>query len=219
MGFETKLCIYCQERPSTRRGDHVPPQCFFADARGFKLIQVPCCTKCNVELSKDDEFVRDLLSAEERNESHDTVKSHVATKRNRSWERTPSRLQKLIDLSKVVVVGTTNGRPDRRLAMNWDRPEMDRFLKRMGRAIFYEEYKLLIKKEDCHWDLADNFSPDGQDQLRNILANGAPRSFGDEEFQYRAVHVIGSSEGIALLKFYRGTEFVITLSKPTGSQG
>jgi hypothetical protein len=214
MGFESELCIYCQKRTSTRKGDHVPPQCFFRNARGFKLIQVPCCTICNVEFSKDDEFVRDLLSSEERNEQHDTVKLHVAEKRKRAWERTPSRLQKMLDASKVVDVGAPLGRPDKRLAMNWDRPELDRFLKRMGRAIFYDEYKLLIKDQDCHWDLTENFRPEGQDQLRSILANGRPHVFGDEEFQYRAVHVVGSSEGIALLRFYRGTEFVVTLYKP-----
>jgi hypothetical protein len=212
-GLESEICIYCQKRLSTRKGDHVPPQCFFVDSRGFNLIQVPCCKKCNVKFSKDDELVRDLLSAEIRNENHPTIKGHLSGKRNRSWDRTPTKLLKILGNSKPITIGTANGEPIDSLAMDLNRPEVDRFLCRVGRAILYNDYKLLIKKEDCHWQLAENIRPEGQDQIRSILSNGAPHEYGDGDFRYRAVHVQNSAQGIILVQFYKGTEFVITFYK------
>ncbi len=59
--FTEKMCIYCKQAQSTRRGDHVPPQCFFPKPRHYPLIQVPCCRRCNAMFARDDQRVYKAL--------------------------------------------------------------------------------------------------------------------------------------------------------------
>ena len=56
VGKSQELCIYCEKRNSTRRGDHVPPRILFPDPKPSSLITVPCCSECNQSFQKDDEF-------------------------------------------------------------------------------------------------------------------------------------------------------------------
>src|ERR1700733_2645519 len=62
MGRQRKqqICIYCNERKSTSRGDHVPPQGIFPD--GTAGVIVSCCYECNHAYSEMDEIMRNKLS-------------------------------------------------------------------------------------------------------------------------------------------------------------
>lgn len=52
-----ECCIYCgAEGESTR--DHVPPRCLFSKPRPSNLVTVPCCSACNSEYAKQDEYFR-----------------------------------------------------------------------------------------------------------------------------------------------------------------
>lgn len=54
-------CIYCgREGPLTL--DHIPPRALFAEPRPADLITVPSCQPCNVGFSKDDEYLRLVLT-------------------------------------------------------------------------------------------------------------------------------------------------------------
>ena len=50
--------IYYGQAQTTRKGDHVPPQCLFGEARGHSIIRVSCCKTCNGIFSRDDERVK-----------------------------------------------------------------------------------------------------------------------------------------------------------------
>lgn len=51
------ICVYCgRNRPLTK--DHIPPKNLYSKPRPSNLITVPCCEKCNLQASKDDEYFR-----------------------------------------------------------------------------------------------------------------------------------------------------------------
>ena len=56
-------CTYCDNPADTK--DHIPPKCLFPKPRPSSLITVPSCSNCNKSYSKDDEYLRDVLSFRE----------------------------------------------------------------------------------------------------------------------------------------------------------
>lgn len=50
-------CYICGATDDLTR-DHVPPKNLFPDPKPSNLITVPCCRRCNVGFSKDDELFR-----------------------------------------------------------------------------------------------------------------------------------------------------------------
>ena len=53
-------CVYCG-RHGTLTRDHVPPRNLFGSTSEVQLVTIPCCTKCNGQASKDDEYFRRSL--------------------------------------------------------------------------------------------------------------------------------------------------------------
>src|SRR5450432_1906735 len=61
---KTGQCIYCGSRgPVT--DDHVPPRSFYPKNPPKNLITVPCCSVCNGEFAKNDDYVRLVLTTTE----------------------------------------------------------------------------------------------------------------------------------------------------------
>ncbi len=109
-------CAYCGEwRELTR--DHVPPRCLFSRPRPGNLVTVPCCSSCNHELSKEDEYFRLVIMAgidsrkfpKENSDSVRAINSlnrpasrKFAKKVLQSYERNPARLR--VDRSRIEIV-------------------------------------------------------------------------------------------------------------------
>lgn len=55
------FCTYCGV-PNPETSDHIPPKTIFAKPYPPNLLTVPCCTKCNNNMSKDDEYFRNMLA-------------------------------------------------------------------------------------------------------------------------------------------------------------
>lgn len=53
-------CVYCGTTGALEKED-VIPKCLFPKPRPNDLVKVPSCRKCNLEKSKDDDYLRDLL--------------------------------------------------------------------------------------------------------------------------------------------------------------
>jgi len=79
-----KNCIYCGSNVNMTV-DHIPPKNLFSNPRP-QLITVPCCKKCNLSFSKDDEYLRLQLSLR-----HD-VFPHADVQKN--WESINHGLQR-----------------------------------------------------------------------------------------------------------------------------
>ena len=51
------ICVYCGKKLLLTK-DHIPPKNLYSKPRPSNLITVPCCEKCNLQASKDDEYFR-----------------------------------------------------------------------------------------------------------------------------------------------------------------
>lgn len=62
-----KICYLCgkteQDIGSALTSDHIIPDCFFPRPKPNNLLTLPCCTGCQKEYQKDEEYVRNSLSA------------------------------------------------------------------------------------------------------------------------------------------------------------
>ncbi len=58
-----RSCAYCGGSENMTK-DHVIPLCLFVQPYPLNLITVPSCLKCNGEKSRNDDFLRDLLTTD-----------------------------------------------------------------------------------------------------------------------------------------------------------
>ena len=57
-----KICYYCGRTNAEKyTKDHVPPKCIFPKNKPKNLITVPCCFKCNKEMSSLDQKMRNWM--------------------------------------------------------------------------------------------------------------------------------------------------------------
>ncbi len=57
MSLKGQLCIYCQESPSTRQGDHVVARGLLSIVGRQNAPKVPCCKSCNDAKSKLEHYL------------------------------------------------------------------------------------------------------------------------------------------------------------------
>ena len=132
-------CVYCGAKgPIT--DDHVPPRSFYPPMPPANLITVPSCRKCNVEFSKEDDYVRFVLAVNEKargNPDRDQIIPAV----KRFAERKESR-ELLIDLYASLDSAyrrTPAGIHVRSQYFTADGTRMDAFARRVVKALFYRE--------------------------------------------------------------------------------
>jgi hypothetical protein len=69
------ICIYCG-KSNKMTVDHIPPKGIFSSPRPSNLITVPCCDKCNLSYSKDDEYLRINLTLRLKSYTHQHAKNN-----------------------------------------------------------------------------------------------------------------------------------------------
>ena len=210
--LKNEICIYCGERESTRKGDHVPPQCFFGDTRGHALIQVPCCEKCNGESSKDDEIIRNMLVSIEGAADHLLVESQLREKRNRSLVRETSNgnvtdrsLRHLLESTSEKDRFSEDGKPmGKWLALKGDQPAMHRFLDRMTRALHHQEYKTGFVK--CEIQDSNVFD----ENIAGFISKYSPSfhgELGEDVFYFAGYTLSDNKSSIFYMRFFGHVEF------------
>jgi hypothetical protein len=120
-------CVYCPN-PAGRTRDHIPPQSFFAPPLPPDLITVPCCKACQEKDQTDDQFIKHLITSLITTEIHPTVAKDIAQRNYAGFKETPSKAQKLMDITVMTPRGP---------AFNFDDTRVDRFFERVTRAILY----------------------------------------------------------------------------------
>ena len=207
-----QFCIYCGEREATTR-DHAPPECFFPKPRPSNLITVPSCGVCNKTYGKDDERVRNLITAIDTTEDHPAIRKKIAGKRNRSFarEKGQSNLQHIIESIRTVDLYSSDGTNlGKAPAFNLDQKVMDRFIERITRALLYIENGIEYTELEVEWKLA----PDKQTvermplELRAFFLNGQLKKIGDGVFGYLGLYTPGRANSLWILSFYGGIEFM-----------
>ena len=71
---KSKLCAYCGNNLATTR-DHVIPKCLFVQPLPMNMITVPCCEPCNNDLSKHEDYIRDMLTVDIRTYQNPTAQA------------------------------------------------------------------------------------------------------------------------------------------------
>lgn len=72
-------CAYCPNPATTE--DHVPPKSLFASDDRQNVIKVPCCVRCHIKTSRDDEYFRDALNMNARVFDHPDVQKNSSSLR------------------------------------------------------------------------------------------------------------------------------------------
>lgn len=207
-----QLCIYCGQRESTRKGDHVPPQSFFPSSRMHPLIQVPCCTECNVIISADDERVRNLFVSVDMVENHPVIETELREKRNRSLVKqkkkggvTTRNLEHLLKSTQLKDRYSEGGiYLGQAPALIVNQPVVHRFIDRMARALHHHRYNTgFIECEIEKSNVIDG-------ELQEFFETYRPtshESFGEDIFLYAEFTPDPHQISLWLMRFFGFVEF------------
>ncbi len=209
-------CYMCDNESMT--GEHVPPECFFPKGHKLNLITVPACPEHNFKKSKDDEYVRSIITPFWGNNS--LGQTMATTKVNRSFEHSGGLVAAVFRGVRIVKLkdGTETG------AFTVDLDRWDTFFNHFANAIYWNDFKI---RHNQSWEIISpsltveesvlKGEPDPYDEVNKKLLSlnfQEVRTPNPEIFRYSFFR--HSNESYAYqFKFYEGFT-VCALSKPTG---
>src|SRR3972149_4744060 len=160
-----RLCYNCGTREATT-SDHVISKTLVPEPRPNNLLTVPACQDCNGGFSKDEEYLRDRLSAAVG--GHDFEAPATWDKAWRSMQR-PKAKGKKFGLFKDVFklpapVQTKDGPSNMGVLMNKQR--VNRVVEKMVRGFYFHHFKKPLG--DVKFDI---------DMLSSINARGDRQGF------------------------------------------
>ncbi len=160
------LCFNCGIRDATTL-DHVISKTLIPEPRPNNLVTVPACEKCNGGFSKDEEYLRDRLSACVG--GHDFDAPATWDKAWRSMQR-PMAKGKKLGLFKDIFqlpapVETKAGPSDMGVLMNKQR--VNRVVEKMVRGFFFHHFKKPLG--DVQFDIDILSSVGGGGDRRAVL--------------------------------------------------
>lgn len=154
-------CYFCGSLGTTK--EHAPAKCFFPSEAQYRieLITVPSCTKHNSETSKDDEYVRNIITMHYSNNA--VAFKHFLDKTYRSLLHSPAMASALFRRTKPVT-----RIPGGAFAFQIDRNRFDDVLRKIAYAIYFHEKRVpwnvpLNIITDCI--LTDSLSTDSYGKL------------------------------------------------------
>jgi hypothetical protein len=140
--MKDEICYYCGEQASTK--EHIPPECFFPKGNKVDLFTVPACEEHNNAKSKDDEYVKVLLTT-----SADLMLrkdlSSVIDKSERALERSPAFKATVLDDPEPALVILPCGTCVPSTSHKIDIPRLLRFLNFFARGLFFHHEKKVWK--------------------------------------------------------------------------
>ena len=229
-GLENEICIYCNVNLSTRRGDHIPPQCFFKDKRGFPLIQVPCCKECNVKVSNHDQLIRNLVVSLEDNSQHPVVTEELHATLSRDWDnegRKQQFISHFVDIESMRESGVSFKPPEEMTEQDYEKLEIplhtdnlfQEFGERIIRALLFKDHGVRITppfqrkvRTLPQWELERTSELKGVFESFQKMKNLFPfKMLGGDAFRW--ITRVERPKGIAAcwMQFYGGTEIGIIL--------
>jgi len=142
--YKGKLCVYCQERPSIRQGDHVFARKFFLEAARNNPIKVPACDACNNEKSKIEHYLVSLLPF---GGMHNDAKEYLS-------KLVPPRIEKNQKLKKELSAGMKyiwhndeNGMQTRSLTVPFVGEHYTELFKYIAKALAWYHWGTFITKD------------------------------------------------------------------------
>ena len=149
--YKGKLCVYCQERPSIKQGDHVFSRELFLVSERENPIKVPACDKCNNEKSRIEHYLTSLLPF---GGMHSHAKEHLST-------LVPSRLEKNQKLKRELSAGMEyilstdeNGISTHNLTVPFDGAQYTALFEYIARALSWYHWNSYITNESVVYSTA-----------------------------------------------------------------
>lgn len=179
------ICAYCgADTPET--ADHIPPKNLFPRPFPEDLLTVPCCERCRIGWSKDDEYFRIALLSSSNLADVPAVQSVIDTI-FRSLRRPQARgLASLVETSLVeieqrteegIVAGTVP-------AFKVQGPRLERVGGRIVRALFFKEFNQPLPATHVAKASIQQFGLDNLWPLIKEVQFAEPRSFAADSFHY-----------------------------------
>jgi len=205
-------CYMCDEESTSV--EHSPPKSFFPTDKRTNLITVPACKTHNEDTSKDDEYVRNIITMSIEN--NQTSIDHFFDKSLRSFQRSPGLTSAIRNSLKDVSFYKLNAK-----SFQLDRPRFDRVIRKIAYALFYQEYgytweRLLaattnqLKMEDMSNDHLGDIFETLSDDLNELQLKGE----NPLVFQYAFINFGPDRNDKALfMLFYEGFPFWIIPDK------
>lgn len=115
--------------------DHVPPRCFSPDPNPKKnLIKVPSCREHNSELSKDDEFARNIITMFHKN--NNWARSQFMGKALSSFRHSPKLLDSsILSMERVITSEGMKG------GFHTDGIRLKKFVKKVGYGLHFHKFQ------------------------------------------------------------------------------
>ena len=189
---ETTYCIYCG-RPRPETFDHIPPRCIFPSPRPDNLVKVPCCLKCNVEASRDDEYFKNSLALRHDVTAH-PVGSKLVASTLRALARPQSRgmLNTLGQSMRRIPVHTPAGLYIGQAGtFDVDLTRLGRVTNRIVKGLFFEEFHRRLPQTHDVRSFAESglrdINSEQRADLSRIIASilgGDHRMSGENVFEY-----------------------------------
>lgn len=124
-------CYMCDNESTSV--EHTPPRGFFPVNHRTNLITVPACQTHNEDTSKDDEYVRNVLTV--CIENNQTSIDHFFNKSLKSFQRNPGLAAEVRNSLKDASFYKLDAK-----AFQIDRQRFDRVIRKIAYAVFYKEY-------------------------------------------------------------------------------
>lgn len=203
---EAASCYMCDAAPTS--AEHAPPKCLFPEGHRNNLITVPSCDTHNSEKSKDDEYMRFVISSSHASDAEGHKDAFDKALRGMQYR---PHLFKEFFFKGPTYAATVNGEPTAAYTVDHDR--LTNALEHTARAIYFHEFK--AKWAEDLWILVASgaFSPDevnaAPQNLRiSALASmdpGTPK-VGDnpDVFFYQFWTYTDPSSSILRMVFYAG---------------
>lgn len=139
------ICVFCGRRRQLTE-DHIPPKSLFA--KGTALIKVCACNECNQESSKDDEFLKLLLTLPLGASQLPQIKPLVPSVIRSFGKKEARRYARGILDSIVPVEITTPGGIflGHLPGLPVNRNRIERIIRKIVRGLFYEEMKYALPR-------------------------------------------------------------------------
>jgi hypothetical protein len=195
--YKGKTCVYCQERPSIRQGDHVFSRELFLESERANLIKVPACDECNNDKSKYEHYLTVLLPF---GGLHAQVKEHLGTLVPSRLEKNQKLKRELSDGIKYVVRVGANGNGSRILTVPIEGKIYTGLFEYIVKALSWFHWETYIEKNsiilttaltDFGKEIFDRhlFSLESKNAVDETLGEDTVKYFGMQAFDNSQISV------------------------------
>ncbi len=215
--YKGKICVYCQERPSIKQGDHVFSRELFLESERANLIKVPACDECNNDKSKFEHYLTALLPF---GGLHPDAKEHLKI-------LVPPRLEKNQKLKRELRAGMgyvtkadEYGNERRDLTVPFNGEMYTGLFEYIVKALTWFHWKTYINKNSIV--LTTALTEFGEDMFQQHLfslgsKNTIDESIGQDTVKYFGMQAVDNDQ-ITVWKFQVFNGLVVSNSEDEGFQ-